>query len=184
MLELGIEGVKPSKVIRVGYEGRYARKALAIFNSTDEVERILSSAEQIKLTNDIFLTRDRTYNQREEARLYRLEKEKEEKDGALAQRGRGRGRGRPPGRNSGSVRGRGARGKTQTRKRQRSGDDDATKRMRMSTSVDDNAEESSVRAPPKTPPQLAEGQRERPATPHSTQQPQQSLTVSQGEHNF
>ena len=77
--ELGAEQLKPTKVIRVGQKGRYPRKALAIFSSVAECEKVLEKAEQVTLSNDIFIMRDRTYNQREEARLFRLEKEREEK---------------------------------------------------------------------------------------------------------
>ena len=77
MRELGID-VKPTKVIRVGQKGRYPRKALAIFTLVEDCERILEKAESVKLANDVFIMRDRTYNQREEARLFRLEREREE----------------------------------------------------------------------------------------------------------
>ena len=77
--ELKIEGIKPTKVIRVGHKGRFPRKALAIFSTVDDCKRVLRSAEGTKLSNDIFLTRDRTYNQRQEARLYCFERKKEDK---------------------------------------------------------------------------------------------------------
>ena len=135
--ELKVEAVKPTRVLRVGVKGRYPRKVLAVFQTTEECERILKQGEEIKLDNDIFLARDRTYNQRQEARLYRMEKEREERGESGPQRGRGRGRGngrgpgRPRGRGGmGSVRGRGTRGngsESQSRKR-RNSDDEVKKR--------------------------------------------------------
>ena len=89
--DLNIEQIRPLKVIRVGVKGRYPRKTLVVLQSVDECERLLQSAENKTLKNDIFITRDRTYNQRQEARQYRLEREKEEQGGIPSQRGRPRG---------------------------------------------------------------------------------------------
>ena len=185
--ELKIEGVKPTKVIRVGKEGRYPRKVLAIFRSVDECEQILKSAAGVKLSNDVFLTRDRTYNQRQEARLYRMEKEREEHEGATAQRGRSRGNGRGPGRprGNGSVRGRGARGARdsgpQSKKRQRSGSEEGSKRRRTSTQGGDGeglASSAHQHSPEHNADVMPRG---RPATPVPAQLP---LIAGEGEHDF
>ena len=109
--ELKLEDITPVNVIRVGQKSHYDRKLLVITNSTASVEKILERAETTILSNNVFLSRDRTYNQRAEARLYREEKEKENGDPeAPTQRGiaRGRQRGRPRGRGRGDgTRGRG-----------------------------------------------------------------------------
>ena len=175
--ELKIEGIKPTKVIRVGHKGRFPRKVLAIFSTVEDCERVLRSAEGIRLSNDIFLTRDRTYNQRQEARLYRLEREKEEREGATSQRGRPRGNGRGPGRprGNGSVRGRGARGaESQSRKRQRSENEEEVKRRRTSTQGEsgEGTLELASLAPQHTPSQdQSVGPRGRPAMPQPTHPP-------------
>ena len=73
----------------------------------------------LKLANGVFISHDRTFNQRQEARLYREEKEREEEAGAGiaaeaevvtgAAASRGRPQGRPRGSGAGSIRGRGSR---------------------------------------------------------------------------
>ena len=192
--ELGVAELRPVKVIRVGQVGRYPRKALAIFSSVEHCERVLEKAEQVKLANDIFITRDRTYNQREEARLFRLEREKEENEGnsgTQAERGRARRRGRPPGRDNGSVRGRGTtktrggakgpRGARESRKRKNSEDDDVAKRLRTSTTTDhENGSEQAVNDQEKTPTRAGNESSARPATPHPMQPP---LSTAEGENN-
>ena len=197
--ELGID-VKPTKVIRVGQKGRYPRKALAIFTLVEDCERILEKAESVKLANDVFIMRDRTYNQREEARLFRLEREREENAenaGSVpteAERGRGKRRGRPPGRGNGSVRGRGATatraarwprgdGRPHSRKRKNSVEDDAAKRQRTGPAANDNdtGGQSPGTGPDQTPtrsPQETDG---RPATPLPMQQ--QPLSANAGGSN-
>ena len=189
--ELGVKDLKPTKVIRVGQKGRYPRKALAIFSSVAECEKVLEKAEEVSLSNDIFIMRDRTYNQREEARLYRLEKEREEKAenevGAEAQRERTTRRGRPPGRGNGSVRGRGAsrakgpRGpRGQARKRKNSGDDEVAKRLRTSADTDNDSLNGQAAAPEQTPTRSLEGTNARPATPHPMPPP---LSIAEGGNN-
>ena len=186
MKEMKIEDVKPLKVIRVGHEGRYARKTLAIFKTMEECERIVRGAEDTVLTNDVFVQRDRTYNQREEARLYRLEREKEEREGIPMARGNRRGgargtnpRGRPRGR--GSMRGRGATGRlagsasrarSDSRKRRNSDEGENAKRRktgdeRDETQKDGEEPESMVQgAEGEVTPTQANGSKNRPATPH------------------
>ena len=132
LTELESEEIRPVNVIRVGTKGRYPRKILLILGSTDECEKILKKAELVELANTVYVTRDRTFNQRAEARQYRLEREKEEKEGKVS-RGRGRGRGRGAGRPSrgqGSLRGRGSSSRGLPRKRRLSQEDDESKRRR------------------------------------------------------
>ena len=198
--ELGID-VKPTKVIRVGQKGRYPRKALAIFTLVEDCERILEKAESVKLAN-VFIMRDRTYNQREEARLFRLEREREEnaenagKGPTEAERGRGKRRGRPPGRGNGSVRGRGATatraarwprgdGRPHSRKRKNSVEDDAAKRQRTGPVANDNdaGGQSPGTGPDQTPTRTLQGTDTRPATPHPMQQQPLSATAG-GSNDF
>ena len=135
--EMKADEVKPSKVIRVGVKGRYPRKVLVILQSVKECESVLKKAETTQLSNNVFLSRDRTYNQRQEARLFRAEKEREEREGAVSKRGRqstrgaGRGPGRPRGSTRGSVRGVGSRpSDSGSRKRRNSNEDETTKRQK------------------------------------------------------
>ena len=185
--------MRPVKVIRVGQVGRYPRKALAIFSSVEHCERVLEKAEQVKLANNVFIMRDRTYNQREEARLFRLEREKEENEepsGTQAERGRARRRGRPPGRDNGSVRERGAaktrggakgpRGARESRKRKNSEDDDVAKRLRTSTITDHDNGSEAVNDQEKTPTRAGDEPSARPATPHPIQPP---LSAAEGGNN-
>ena len=104
--ELGFPGLQPTKLVRIGTTGKYARKILVSLKTVDECERVVKKGkENTLLNNGVFVTRDRTYNQRQEARLFRLEKEREEREGTAAStggvgrggggvRGGGRGRGR------------------------------------------------------------------------------------------
>ena len=130
LAELKNEQIKPTNVIRIGRGN--PRKLLVIFRTTDECKRILQSAEKATLQNDVWLSRARTWNEREEARLFREEKGKEEAEGAAPpQRGRPRGSGKGPGPSktgNGSVRGRSSRqDESGSRKRQRSGEEDNSK---------------------------------------------------------
>ena len=132
--QLKTEQIKPVNVIRVGFTGRYARKVLVILRSVEDCEKILRSAENTTLPNEIWISRDRTWSQREEARMNRDEAEKEEVEGAVPKRGRPRGTGRgtgparPKKPTSGSVRGRGSRQeREESRKRQHSGEEDESK---------------------------------------------------------
>ena len=75
---LEITDIMPIKVIRVGKKGNYPRKLLVITHSTSNCEKILEKAETTRLDNNVFISRDRTFNQREEARLYKEEKDKSE----------------------------------------------------------------------------------------------------------
>ena len=124
--ELNIAHIKPVNVIRIGFGGRYPKKTLVILRSTDDSEKIIENAERITLANDVWLTRDRTWNQREEARLLREEKQKQEAEGVVPQKGKGP-VGRPRGSGKGSMRGRGSRLDDTSRKRRRSGDEDSAK---------------------------------------------------------
>lgn len=124
--QLKAEDVKPRNLIRVGHRGKYPKKLLVILNSEKDSEKILVNAEETTLPNDVWLSRDRTFNQREGARLFHAEKKENEEAGAAPTRGRPPGSGKGPARpkRTGSLRG----GRQDvSRKRQRSGEDDDTK---------------------------------------------------------
>ena len=109
--ELSCEAIQPQKIVRIGKAGRFPRQILAVLSSADECERLIKkSRDGPKLKDEVFVTRDRTFRQRQEAKQFRLEKEKEEREGDASQPGRGRG-GRGRGRSrGGGGRGRGGRG--------------------------------------------------------------------------
>ena len=147
--EMKADEIKPQNVLRVGVKGRYPRKVLVVLQSVKECEMVLKKGEMTKLSNDVFLSRDRTFNQRQEARLFREQKEREEREGgggSTRGRGSGRGPGRPRGRGAGgrgrgSVRGRGAHStthSTDSRKRRNSDDDGEAKRQRRDGSSSSN----------------------------------------------
>ena len=128
--ELTCDGISSSKVVRIGKTGRHPKQMLVIFKSVEECEQVLrKSREGPKLKNDVFLTRDRTFRQRQEAKRFREAKENEERNQEMSAEqpqpvgGRGRGRGRSRG---GGGRGRGGRGGRVTdsasRKRRNSGE--------------------------------------------------------------
>ena len=126
--ELSCDEIQPKKIVRIGKAGRFPRQILAVLSSSDECEKLVKkSRDGPKLKDEVFVTRDRTFRQRQEAKQFRLEKEKEERDGDASQPGRGRGgrgRGRSRG-GGGGGRGRGGRGANSTsssRKRRNSGD--------------------------------------------------------------
>ena len=144
--KLGFQGLRPAKFVRMGTAGKYPRKILTTLTTADEcVQVVRKGREMTSLDNGIFITGDRTYNQRQEARLFRMEKENEERGGpaVIANGGGGgrggRGRGRPRGRGTGRG-GRGGRGQrdadVDSRKRRNSNDrpnesdDDESKRRR------------------------------------------------------
>ena len=125
--QLKADDIKPRNVIRVGHRGRYPKKLLVILKSEEESEKILGNAEKTELPNDIWLTRDRTYNQREGARLFHAEKKDQEgTDAAISQRGKPNGSGRGPGRPK--------KNENEKRKRQRSGEEDDSKWRRTGES--------------------------------------------------
>ena len=81
-----------------------------ILRTKEDCKKVLEKSESADVLNDVRISRDQTYNQRQEARLFRLEKEKEEQEGVTGSqvgRGRGivRGTGRRPGRPKGSRNG-------------------------------------------------------------------------------
>ena len=132
--DLKLEHCQPVNVIRVGFGGRFPKKVLVILRTVADCENILQSAENTTLPNDIWLCRDRTWNQREEARMIRNEKERAEREAADSQGGRPRGNGKGPARpkktGDGSVRGRGSRQqyeRADSRKRRHSGEEDEAK---------------------------------------------------------
>ena len=129
--ELNLEQIKPVKVLRVGFGGRYPKKVLVILNSVEECEKTFRKAETTVLSNNVWLARDRTWNQREEGRLMREEKAQEEAGDSAPKRGRPGGAAKSVGRlrgsgGNGSVRGRGSK-QDDSRKRRGSGDDNGTK---------------------------------------------------------
>ena len=128
---LEAEEVKPVKVRRVGERGQLPRRILVIFESVADCEKVLHKSWEMELPDEAFVTKDRTYNQRQEARRYRLEREKEERDG-VAPQGRGRGGKRGPGRPRGARSG-GPGGRLQPGHRKRKntdGNDDNTRPKR------------------------------------------------------
>ena len=140
--ELGCEEIQPANAVRIGKSGKYPRQILTVLPTVEACEKIVKkSRDGPKLSNDVFITRDRTFKQRQEAKIFRMEKEKEERDGDASQSGRGRGgrgRGRPRG---GGGRGRGFQSRNDSvsgsRKRRNSGEaeenretEDEAKRMR------------------------------------------------------
>ena len=162
--ELKMEDVSIKDMARMGEKGgRFPRKIRVIVTSADDCKRVLQKSESGQLSNDVRLSRDKTFNERQEARLFWLEKDESQKDGFPAAdtqgggvrggRGggvggsRGRSRGRGPGRRGG--RGGSARGavRTESRKRRNSGgdvaqpetEDDENKRRRVGQ---DSAESS------------------------------------------
>jgi hypothetical protein len=110
--ELDMDQISPAEVQRVGRKAQYPRKVKVIFRNLEEREKVLESGQNVKLANDVFITHDRTYNQRQEARLYREEKEKEERTSGEASAvvtAPRKPRGRPRGSGAGSVVGKGSR---------------------------------------------------------------------------
>ena len=194
LTELKVEGLAIKNVVRSGLKGgRFPRKIKVILQTKEDCNKVLEKSVSADLSNDVKISRDQTYNQRQEARLFRLEKEREEQEGvtpaATTQggRGRGRGRGRGPGRPRGSGRGRGGgRGggadRSESRKRQKSDDEseraeeeDENKRRRTTTPATQTAPgeasvstTSSFAATVQTPPPPLRSVTERPGTPHPT----------------
>ena len=130
--EMNMEQVGMKNVVRSGMKGgRFPRKIKVILMSKEDCNKVMDASESASLSNNVRITRDMTYNQRQEARLFRLEKEEEGAEGGTstssvatqdgAGRGRGKGKGRPVGRPRGSGKGRG--GRTDSRKRSLSGDE-------------------------------------------------------------
>ena len=138
---LEAEEVKPVKVRRVGERGQLPRRILVQLESVADCEKVLHNSWETELPDEAFVTKDRTYNQRQEARRYRLEREKEERDGVAPQgRGRGgkRGPGRPQGARSGGP---GRRPQSGYRKRKNTdgNDDTRPKRSNAGTGEDERA---------------------------------------------
>ena len=77
--EIGMEHIKPVEVNRVGRKAHYARKIQVVFSNAADSQQILERGQVSRVPNGVFIARERTFNQRYEARLYRLEKEKEER---------------------------------------------------------------------------------------------------------
>ena len=138
--ELKTEDVEIKNVIRVGKGGRYPGGILVITKTIKDCNMVMQSNELVQLANDVRIVPDKTFNQREEARQFRLEKAQQEQENpqlTTSTQGGG-GRGRRPGRPKGSGRGggggrgqstgKGGRGggggsRDDSRKRGRSGED-------------------------------------------------------------
>ena len=114
--ELKTEDVTIKNVVRVGRGGRYPGGMLVIMKTVKDCNRVMQAGDSVQLANDVRIVPDRTFNQREEARSFRSEKEKQEEQENLqptastsaqggGERGRGRGRGKAPGRPRGRGRG-------------------------------------------------------------------------------
>ena len=74
--ELSCDDICPTKVVRIGKTGRHPKQMLVVFRSVEDCEQLLKKhREGPKLKNDVFVTRDRTFRQRQEAKLFREEKE-------------------------------------------------------------------------------------------------------------
>lgn len=95
---LNFVGSRPKYLGRIGKTGRFPSQILVSLQTVEECERVVKISRE-RLKGDIFVNHDRTYNQRQEAKLFRMEKEEEEKNGDVSQPGRGgsKARGRPRG---------------------------------------------------------------------------------------
>ena len=154
--EIGLEEISPADWVRIGKPGgRFPQQVLVTLRSEGECDMVLRKCKEgLTLKDNIFITRDRTFNQRQEAKMARLEREKDEHGGdteRVGEAGRrggrgggGRGRGRPRGRGGfprGGGRGGGGGGRANdsgSRKRQNSGEgskdrdnEDELKRQRV-----------------------------------------------------
>ena len=150
LIELNLEGIQPKEVKRIGKVGSFPRQILVILNTVEDCNTIVKKCrEETNLRNNVFITRDRTFNQRQEAKLFRLEKEKEEREtdtqlgggrggGGGGTRGRGRPRGRGPGRGGRGGRGGGRQSDSESRKRRNSDD-------RLSLTASNNDDEAKRR---------------------------------------
>ena len=140
--ELSCDDISPTRVVRIGKAGRHPKQLLVILRSVEECDKVMKKCrEGGKLKDDNFITRDHMFKQRQEARLFRVEKEKEERNELSSQpgtvRGGARGRGRPRGGGRGRG-GRGGRGADSASRKRRNSDetenptdvDDESKRRR------------------------------------------------------
>ena len=75
--ELKVEGLAIKNVVRSGLKGgRFPRKIKVILQTKEDCNTVLEKSVSADLSNDVKISRDQTYNQRQEARLFRLEKER------------------------------------------------------------------------------------------------------------
>ena len=202
--ELKLEDVSLKEIARMGEKGgRFPRKIRVILTSAEDCQRVLQKSESAQLSNNVRLSRDKTFHERQEARLFWLEKEETQNEGHQAapmQRGGvrggvrgsrggggGGGRGRSSGRGAGRRGGRGgsARGglRSESRKRRNSGGDvtqteaeeDENKRRRVEQNTQNEVSESVVPARPQSLLTSTEAGVEASATP-----PQASLQSVEG----
>ena len=113
--ELGFEAIRPKSIGRIGKAGgKFPQQILVTLQTVDECEGIMKKyGEGVTLKDKVFITRDRTFNQRQEAKLFRSEQPENRMVSQSEAGGRGRSRGRPRGSGAGGkgVGGRGAGGK-------------------------------------------------------------------------
>ena len=60
--------------------GRFPRKIRVILTSAEDCKRVLQKSESARLANDVRLSRDKTFQERQEARLFWREKEEAQND--------------------------------------------------------------------------------------------------------
>ena len=200
--ELNIGDVTFVGIARMGEKGgRYPRKIRVILTSAEDCKKVLKKSESTQLANDVRLSRDKTFQERLEARLFRQENEEAQNDtstqigegggggggGGVGSRGRSRGRGQ-------SRRGRGGRGstrgacRTESRKRRNSlgdqmqpeaeEDDKKRRRVGQDRSVEALTETRSLPTPSAPPESLTLPESLTPAeasTPPESVMPPESL---------
>ena len=115
--ELGLEAIRPKNICRIGkVGGNYPQQVLVSLQTVDECESIIKKCgEGASLKDNVFIKRDRTYNQRQEAKFFRSEQTAsgmvgQSETGGRGGRSRGRPRGRGVGGRGGGGRGAGVRG--------------------------------------------------------------------------
>ena len=211
--EIKMEEVVMENVVRSGLKGgRFPRKIKVIFMMKEACNKVLEIGESTNLANNVRITQDRTFNQRQEARLFRLEKEKEEEgEGVIpvattqggGGRGQGRGRGKGAGRPKESGRGRGGAGRPEYRKRQyserESGQSEAedeenkkrpvltpaTQTSPVCTSTSSSIAAAAAAEAAKTPPRPPLlSLTERPSTPHPIPTPRMVAVDAKDQQSF
>ena len=76
--ELGFADSRPKNLMRIGKTGRFPQQIRVTLQKVKECERVVRTCRDgPTLTNGVFVTRDRTFNQRQEAKLFRIEKEED-----------------------------------------------------------------------------------------------------------
>ena len=184
--ELNFEGSRPKYLGRIGKTGKYPSQILGSLQNVEECEGVVKkSRDGPKLTGDVFVNHDRTFNQRQKAKLFPMEREEEEKGGDASQAGRGGGkaRGRSWDREGAGrgVSGRGGRGESRRGGRGGGGDRGTdSESISNDDDDDDEAKRQRVRAGSANAPssdsttdqtRATKPVSEHPARPHSTSNP-------------